>query len=492
MTDEADAIKETISGLVQYFTKKDATNYRIFWLKADIGKEGFCKGWLIKNRQIDVGYRLRLTGKFYTDPKYPKYGDQFFFCDYEIISTQDSSNVSYNADHFYQSTTTTPYEEVTGRVLKFNHHEGNSRIFRLRAIGGNEFYCVGYITPSKEIFENNKLHLSGTWERNPIYGLQFKYKNYEIISPDKPVKVIIRKKSSTTTDKNSEHNQLPAVISFLKDIGTKKITYEFHSPKHDTISRHVLQQLDERVIQSKADDKDFYFLTAFFDRNVPDRDVQLFRQRNHDFKEKLFRCWEEAKDELEIAVSDIGRALNDLKNMNDLCNKSNTFKNLLVEVPGTDGKNQLLACLKIIHEKYNRDQVYNIVNMASNMAAEKALKQYLIGIHGVKHKIANWTLTNVTGHWFVIDKPHIKPLIEKILSDTIPAGMEVSAENADAIFEHWFGKLNKINKVYERFSRKEFATTFPDLSVEACEYLPFIVTQYLWFYDMFYGEEKTA
>jgi hypothetical protein len=78
------------------------------------------------------------------------------------------------------------------------------------------------------------------------------------------------------------------------------------------------------------------------------------------------------------------------------------------------------------------------------------------------------------------------------LSDTIPAGMEVSAENADAIFEHWFGKLNKINKEYERFSRKEFAAAFPDLPVEACEYLPFIVTQYLWFYDMFYGDGENV
>ncbi|MDD5343180.1 MAG: hypothetical protein PHW12_02025, partial [Smithella sp.] len=101
-------------------------------------------------------------------------------------------------------------------------------------------------------------------------------------------------------------------------------------------------------------------------------------------------------------------------------------------------------------------------------------------------------LTNVTGHWFVIDEPNIKPLIKKDLADTTPPGMEVAAENADAIFEHWFGKLDEINKEYEKFSQNQFSEIFPHFSTNACEYLPFIVTQYLWFYGKYYGTTKNT
>ena len=77
---------------------------------------------------------------------------------------------------------------------------------------------------------------------------------------------------------------------------------------------------------------------------------------------------------------------------------------------------------------------------------------------------------------------------QRDLADTLPAGMAVSLDNADAIFEHWFGKFDETNKEYEGFSQKEFTAAFPDVAVEACEFLPFIVTQCLWFFDMFYGD----
>ena len=110
------------------------------------------------------------------------------------------------------------------------------------------------------------------------------------------------------------------------------------------------------------------------------------------------------------------------------------------------------------------------------------MKEKLLTISGVKHKLANWSLTNITGHWFVIDYPNIKPLIERELADTIPDGMDVLPENADAIFTHWFGTLNEVKKEYSTFSCKQFFQTFPDFPPKACEYLPFIITQYLWFY----------
>ena len=132
------------------------------------------------------------------------------------------------------------------------------------------------------------------------------------------------------------------------------------------------------------------------------------------------------------------------------------------------------------------DASCNISDLVRGLAEEQALKQYLISVHGVKHKISNWSLTNITGHWFVIDEPNIKPLIRKDLAESLPSGLEVAAENADTLFKHWFGTLDEERKDYSNFSRDHFRKTFPDFSRESCEFLPFIVTQYLWFYGKYY------
>ena len=47
------------------------------------------------------------------------------------------------------------------------------------------------------MFENKKVNLWGTWRvsaRRPEYGLQFYFTSYEIIQPDKPEKIILRKR----------------------------------------------------------------------------------------------------------------------------------------------------------------------------------------------------------------------------------------------------------------------------------------------------------
>jgi hypothetical protein len=64
-------------------------------------------------------------------------------------------------------------------------------------------------------------------------------------------------------------------------------------------------------------------------------------------------------------------------------------------------------------------------------------------------------------------------------------------ENADAIFEHWFGMLDETKRDYEKLSFHGFKEAFHDFSNASCEYLPFIVTQSLWFYDLFYGVRET-
>ncbi len=42
--------------------------------------------------------------------------------------------------------------------------------------------------------------------------------------------------------------------------------------------------------------------------------------------------------------------------------------------------------------------------------------------------------------------------------------------------------LDEKKKEYEKVSQAQFKVDFPDFPSEVCEYLPFIVTQYLWFY----------
>lgn len=54
------------------------------------------------------------------------------------------------------------------------------------------------------------------------------------------------------------------------------------------------------------------------------------------------------------------------------------------------------------------------------MKCEGEVRTYLPGIYGIGPKLADWSLANVTGHWFVLDDPHIKPLIEKDLADNTP------------------------------------------------------------------------
>jgi hypothetical protein len=387
------------------------------------------------------------------------------------------------------------HEEVRGHIVRFRPFTSDYRIFLLRSIDGREFWCQGAIDPAKTPYENNKVRLAGNWRvnpRRPKFGEQFYFTFCDIIPPGIPEKVIRRSKinRSIITSTTTGGEVTARVAGYLKEIGTKKITYEFHSPKHASIALHIAAQLDERILLANREDKDIFFLTALLDRNVKDALVQSFRKANRCFKKDLLRCWKEAESSLEKVTGDIGRALYDENILRTISSQSPTYRRLAHSIPGDDGINQLLACLKIIRDLYNRKENSFISDLITDIKSERKIRSYLRCIYGIGPKLANWSLTNVTGHWFVIDNPHIKPLIEKDLSDTIPAGMEVSAENADAIFEHWFGKLNKIKKVYERFSRKEFVTTFPDLPVEACEYLPFIVTQYLWFYDVLWRRKN--
>jgi len=129
-----------------------------------------------------------------------------------------------------------------------------------------------------------------------------------------------------------------------------------------------------------------------------------------------------------------------------------------------------------------------ISQIIPDMNRERQLRNYLLKLYGVGYKLANWSITNVTGHYFVVDM-HIKNVIDHDLKNTL-SGVEVKAESAVKIFADWFGILNENQHQYSRISQKQFIHIFPDFLPSECEYLPFIMTQYLWFHGKFYLHEK--
>jgi len=496
-------VKSSIIGKVlQVPFQKPGVKY----LKLELpnGTACFCKGNALPGKNFNgltEGANVKLFGTWgiSNNPQYKWMKEQFNFSDYELLpAIETTSRKTPEVTRFpAKEVPTRNQDEVRGHIVQFRPYMSDYRIFLLHAIDGREFWCQGSIDPSRIPYENNKVRLVGSWRispRRPEFGKQFYFTSYDIITPGKPEKVIRRPRtdSPTTTSTIAGDNVAKKVAAYLKAIGGKKITYEFHSPKHASIVAHVRAQLDERILRSNRDDNDFFFLTAILDRNVKDEFIQSFRKSNRFFKRDLLLCWKEAEGALMKATDDIRLALSDKNILKAVSDLSPTYRKLDHSIPWKNGIDQLLACLRVIRDLYKRSENSSIADFVKDIKSEREIRTYLRGIDGIGPKLANWSLTNATGHWFVIDEPHIKPLIEKDLADTLPAGMAVSLESADAIFEHWFGKLNEISKEYEGFSRREFAAAFPDFPVETCEYMPFIVTQYLWFYEKYYGDGEIA
>ncbi|HOC61316.1 MAG TPA: hypothetical protein PKN70_15260 [Smithellaceae bacterium] len=467
------------------------------------GDKCFCKGNAAPGKDfynLTQGSHVRLLGKWAVsnNPQYKWMKEQFNFSDYELLSELEI------ARRKMPEVTRSPskaapiqnQEVISGNIIRFRSNTSNYRIFLLRATDGREFWCQGDISLSKTPYENNKIRLTGDWRVNPHhpeYGLQFYFTSYEIITPGKPEKVIRRPRivSSKMVSVNDGGDATEKVIAYLKAIGGKKINYEYHAPKHTSIFEHVKFQLNERILLANKNEKDFFFLTALLDRNVKDELVQTFRRKNKNFKQDLLQCWEEAEELLLKTTRNIREELHNEDIQKEILRQSPVYRRLANEIPGDDRINQLLVCLKVINELYKRNKDAFIADFLQDLKTEKEIINYLDDIFGIGPKLPNWALTNVTGHWFVIDKPHIKPLIENELAHTIPENMSVSLENADAIFEHWFGMLDETKRDYEKLSFHGFKEAFHDFSNASCEYLPFIVTQSLWFYDLFYGVRET-
>lgn len=267
------------------------------------------------------------------------------------------------------------------------------------------------------------------------------------------------------------------INNYIKSITNLTVQYEFHQPCENTIADHVRQQLQDRIIRATPYEKDLYFLTAFLDRSALDVDVQNFRKNHPYFKEELIQCWNEDNHVLTKVTQNIKSALNGFEV------ESPTLEKIYQDAPGRFKLNQILICLKIIKEIYALDKHKSISSIIPNERQERLLMEYLLKLHGVGYKLANWSITNVTGHWFVVDI-HIKNSINGYLKHTLP-NIKVHADDADKIFSNWFGILNENQHQYSLISQNQFISIFPDFLPSECEYLPFIMTQYLWFHGKF-------
>ena len=279
----------------------------------------------------------------------------------------------------------------------------------------------------------------------------------------------------------------------FSNIGNKKINYKFHEPQQSKISLHVRRQLHDRITKSSPDEKDFFFLTAFLDRYIHDDYCQWFRKRHRQFKDELLSCCkEDEKSGLILkAIDDIKNFIGDEKFLEELRSKNQYVNSLMLDLPSKfnsslaekdkDIINEFFLCLKIIDEKYKRRDNINIFASLTSLEEEVNLREYLSSLFGVGPKLKNWTITNITGHWFVIDT-NIEEVIKRDLRNFVEDDIEVTAKNADKIFECLFGKFDEKRKSFGKCTVDKFLKSFPNFIEEDYQYLPFIATQYLWFY----------
>jgi len=386
-----------------------------------------------------------------------------------------------------------PDQTIEGMLTRFIFNEPGiaDKYFELDTSSHQKCFCKGKVLPEKEVLIGSYLRLKGIWKVNPNpkyrhLGEQFYFTSYELIPGANSGNTTIRKEATRQgTKPTCSSSAAQNLVRFFRDIGQKKIDYEFHQPNRASIAFHVKKQLDERIVQSTSAKKDFFFLTALLDRSVRDQDIQHFRNNHPNFKKDLIKCWSEANHDLNVIIADIKAALEEQAYIVKVALKSTSFEKLLNTVPGRFNKNQLLACLKIIRDQYQCNENTTILDFLKTIGGERQMKNDLLGVYGLGNKLVNWALTNITGHWFVIDGPHIAPVIKGELSQTVPDGVNVSSENADSIFENWFGILDETQRDYTKFNHEGFTQIFPDFPSNTCEFLPFIVTQYLWFYGKY-------
>jgi len=160
------------------------------------------------------------------------------------------------------------------------------------------------------------------------------------------------------------------VDNYIKSITDKNVHYNFHKLSENTISRHVRQQLHNRIINATPDEKDLYFLTAFLDRSALDADVQNFRITHPHFKDELIQCWNEDSNIVAKITSNIESTINLFKNDSEI-NITPTMEKIYHDAPGRFRLNQILICLRIVKDIYKLNKNTNISHITPGLAKEK-------------------------------------------------------------------------------------------------------------------------
>lgn len=369
-------------------------------------------------------------------------------------------------------------ETIAGDIayFKFNKSTTPYKIFWLQIDDGKGGFCKGNAIQDKKIQEGSRIKLFGSWRidpKFPSYGKQFFFSSYEIMSSEEPREMSLEK--------------------IFANIGNKVINYKFHDPQRSSIALHVRHQLHDRIKKSSPDKKDFCFLTAFLDRNIHDDYCQWFRNRHRQFKDELISCWKEGEkfNLIQQALDDTRNCIHDDEFIEKLRVKNSCMDKLMSDLPSKfrislaehdkNIINTFFVCLKIIDEKYKRRDNMHVIASLTNLDEEVKLREYLLSLYGVGPKLSNWSITNITGHWFVIDT-NIKKAIKRDLRDFLEDDIDVSFGNADKIFECLFGKFDERAKSFGKFTVDQFMKGFSNFTEEDYQYLPFIATQHLWFY----------
>lgn len=228
----------------------------------------------------------------------------------------------------------------------------------------------------------------------------------------------------------------------------KKIFELIGSVKIDTnktIEQAVNSEANERLKESDPEKKLGFFLLAFLDRATND---SMVKEKRNEWKEK--------------GVENVKSAIS----KNNFCYDKLRFKR---EIKITHK-----AIIKRLKDFKNTKAF--IEHICSN-------SQELCEIKGVGPKLRDWSITNVTGNEFVVDR-HIARVL---LRTGIVSGNDFKHDSIWEKIRRGDDKNGLSNKQYEKlkegFSQLNFDEIFK-------KYSPFKSTQYLWYFGRNFCKKK--
>lgn len=282
-------------------------------------------------------------------------------------------------------------------------------------------------------------------------------------------------------------------MKILENILSQKVIYQPHCNCEVAIGHHVKIQLEERVKTTDKKKKDFFFLTSLLDRNIRDEEVQNLRKNCPELKTMLLDVIKNNKIEVDSLLNAEENLTEKFKPKNFLeehkeiffqLESNNFFKTIYNNVPKRFKISNILVLFNVMKIIFQNLNIYisDIISNDDNLL----LYKNLLSIDGISEKLATWSITNVTGHLFVIDTNISKALKSNNLKDKLPPKLknkkEVTMKYAQAVWRKFFGRFN--NEEWETYPKSEFVKDFQEygFSEEDYIYLPFIITQTMWFY----------